>query len=131
MIYELDKNKINILDNSFIDKHYIEEEFKNNPYAKVLIYEDNNQIIGYLYYSEIYERIEINQIEIDSMHRNCGKGNKLLKKLTDSVEKNITLEVKINNYPAIRLYEKNGFKKVAIRKNYYNGIDGILMERKI
>lgn len=131
MIYELDKNKINILDNSFIDKHYIEEEFKNNPYAKVLIYEDNNQIIGYLYYSEIYERIEINQIEIDLMHRNCGKGNKLLKKLTDSVEKNITLEVKINNYPAIRLYENNGFKKVAIRKNYYNGIDGILMERKI
>lgn len=131
MIYELDKNKINILDNSFIDKHYIEEEFKNNPYAKVLIYEDNNQIIGYLYYSEIYERIEINQIEIDLMYRNCGKGNKLLKKLTDSVEKNITLEVKINNYPAIRLYENNGFKKVAIRKNYYNGIDGILMERKI
>lgn len=131
MIYELDKNKINILDNSFIDKHYIEDEFKNNPYAKVLIYEENNQIIGYLYYSEIYERIEINQIEIDFMHRNCGKGNKLLKKLTDSVEKNITLEVKINNYPAIRLYENNGFKKVAIRKNYYNGIDGILMERKI
>ena len=52
-----------------------------------------------------------------------------IKKFIEIVDKNITLEVKIDNYPAIKVYEDNGFKMVAIRKGYYNGIDGILMER--
>lgn len=128
MIYELDN--IEKINNSFINKEYIEKEIENNPYAKILIYEENNRIIGYLYYSEIYERIEINQIEIEVSNRNCGKGDKLLKKLTDSVDKSITLEVRVDNIPAIKLYKRNGFEEKAIRKGYYNGIDGILMERK-
>lgn len=130
MIYELDNNNIDKINDSFIDRSYIDNELNNNPYAKVLLYEEKNEIIGYLYYSDIYERIEINQIEIDLIHRNCGKGDILLKKLTESVDKSITLEVRIDNIPAIKLYEKNGFEKKAIRKGYYNGIDGILMERK-
>lgn len=128
MIYELDN--IEKINNSFINKEYIKKEIENNPYAKILIYEENNRIIGYLYYSEIYERIEINQIEIEVSNRNCGKGDKLLKKLTDSVNKSITLEVRVDNIPAIKLYKRNGFEEKAIRKGYYNGIDGILMERK-
>ena len=46
------------------------------------------------------------------------------------MEKDITLEVKKDNYQAIQLYEKNGFRKIAIRKSYYKDTDGILMERK-
>ena len=45
------------------------------------------------------------------------------------VDKNITLEVKIDNNAAINLYKKYNFVEKAIRKGYYNGIDGILMER--
>lgn len=130
MIYKLEKDNINILDNSFIDKKEIEKELENNPFANVLLYEENNEIIGYIYYSEIYERVEINQFEIKNIHRNCGKGNLLLKKLIETVDKDITLEVKEDNKSAISLYLKNGFKKTAIRKGYYKGIDGILMERK-
>ena len=130
MIYELDSSKFDIIEKSFIKKDYLENEFNNNPFAKVLIMEDNNKIIGYLYYSDIYDRIEINQIEINFIHRNCGKGNMLLNELLKDVDKSITLEVRIDNIPAIKLYEKNGFVKKAIRKGYYNGIDGILMERK-
>ena len=32
----------------------------------------------------------------------------------------ITLEVRQSNITAVNLYKKNGFKQVAIRKNYYN-----------
>ena len=39
------------------------------------------------------------------------------------------LSCKKSNDSAIHLYEKYGFEKKAIRKGYYNGIDGILMER--
>jgi ribosomal-protein-alanine N-acetyltransferase len=128
MIYEL--TNLDELDNSFISKEYISNELNNNPFGKVLILKEDNEIIGYLYYSDIYERCEINQFEIDSIHRNCGKGNLLLNYLINLVKKDITLEVKEDNTPAIKVYLKNGFVKTAIRKGYYNGVDGILMERK-
>lgn len=128
MIYEL-KN-LDELDNSFISKEYIEKELSNNPFGKVLVLKEDNEIIGYLYYSDIYERCEINQFEIENIHRNCGKGDLLLKYLINLVQKDITLEVKEDNISAIKVYEKNDFVKTAIREGYYNGVDGILMERK-
>ena len=127
MIYEL--TNLDELDNSFISKEYIKEELSNNPFGKVLVLKED-EIIGYIYYSDIYDRAEINQFEIDSIHRNCGKGDLLLKYLINLVKKDITLEVREDNTSAIHVYEKNGFIKRAIRKGYYNGIDGILMERK-
>lgn len=130
MIEEVKKNNIDILNNSFIKKDYILNELSNNPFGKIIILKEDNEIIGYIYYSDIYERVEINQIEINFIHRNCGKGDFLLKKLIESVDKNISLEVNVNNIPALKLYKKNGFIEKAIRKGYYQGIDGILMERK-
>ena len=130
MIEEVKKNNIDILNNSFIKKDYILNELSNNPFGKIIILKEDNEIIGYIYYSDIYERVEINQIEINFIHRNCGKGDFLLKKLIESVDKNISLEVNVNNIPEIKLYKKNGFIEKAIRKGYYQGIDGILMERK-
>ena len=44
---------------------------------------------------------------------------------------NITLEVSIQNQNAMNLYEKFGFEKKAIREKYYQGIDGILMEKEL
>lgn len=130
MILEINKENINEIDHSFISKEYIITELDNNPFAKILILKENDEVIGYIYYSDIYERAEINQFEISSFHRNCGKGNILLKEMIKTVEKNITLEVKEDNYPAIALYKKNGFIKKAIRNGYYQGVDGILMERE-
>ena len=50
--------------------------------------------------------------------------------MINKVHKDITLEVREDNTYAIKVYEKNGFIKTATRKGYYNGVDGILMERK-
>ena len=127
MIYEL--TNLDELDNSFISKEYISNELSNNPFGKVLVLKED-KIIGYIYYSDIYERCEINQFEIENIHRNSGKGDLLLKYLINTVKKDITLEVKEDNTPAIHVYENNGFIITATRKGYYNGIDGILMERK-
>lgn len=130
MIEKVKLENIDKLDNSFIDLNYFKNEFENNPYAELMILKEKDEIIGYIYYSVIYERAEINQFEINSIHRNCGKGDFLIKEMIKSVERDITLEVRKDNFPAIHLYEKNGFEKKAIRKSYYEGIDGILMERK-
>lgn len=129
MIYELTKQNINEIENTFINISDVLNELENNPFAKYLIYKEENKVIGYLYYSDIYDRAEINQFEIEKSHRNCGKGKKLLNKMLEVVDKDITLEVKKDNEPAIHLYKSVGFMEKAIRKGYYQGIDGILMER--
>lgn len=131
MIIKITKEDLKTLDNCFLQITDIENELNNNPFGRYLLYIQDNEVIGYLYYSDIYERVEINQIEVKPIHRNCGIGTKLIKNLIETVEKNITLEVKINNYPAIKLYKKFNFEKCAIRKGYYQGTDAILMERKI
>lgn len=130
MIYTITEKSIHQLkDSKLLSKKTVTDELKNNPFGKYLILEEDSQIIGYIYYSDIYERAEINQFEVQVINRNCGNGTKLLKNLIELVDKNITLEVKKDNIVALKLYKKMGFEEKAIRKKYYNGIDGILMER--
>ena len=112
-----------------------EKEFSTNPYLKIITYVEKDKIIGFLLYSLIYDRIEIEQFEIVTDNRRKGIGGKLLKylieKYQDTSIKNITLEVKEDNIAAINLYKKYGFKKVSTREKYYDGINGILMEKTL
>lgn len=128
MFIEITKENIKDLPNGFLKLEEVEKELEANPFGHYLLYVENTTL-GYIYYSDIYERVEINQFEVENIHRNCGIGNCLLKKFTSIVDKNITLEVKEDNLNARHLYQKYGFKEVAKRKEYYQGIDGILMEK--
>ena len=95
MIFELTKENLSLIDNSFLSKNLVLENLKNNPFAKYLVLKENNEIIGYIYYSDIYERAEINQIEIIKKYRHQQKGTKLLKYFLDFINKDVTLEVKM------------------------------------
>lgn len=129
MIIDYKDTDLSLYENNLINKDTITKDLETNPFGKYLFYIEDNEIIGYIYFSDIYDRAEINQIEVAISHRNCGKASKLLKEAIKLVDKNITLEVKKDNFPAIHLYKKYGFEEKAIRKGYYNGVDGILMER--
>ena len=128
MVKLLTKDNYYDLNDEFLSFDYLKNEFENNPFAKFLVLIEDNKLIGYLYYSDIYDRIEINQFEVKEEFRTKGNGDLLLKELIKN-NKDITLEVRESNVPAISLYKKNKFKEVSKRKNYYNGEDGILMER--
>ena len=137
MIRELsdDTKLINELENSF---SYvisdINSDLLNNPFSHYLVYIENDKILGFINYYLMYDRIEIANFNVLEDYQNKNIGNRLLNRLiTDFLGKvdNITLEVKKDNSKAIYLYKKYGFIEKAIRKEYYNGIDGILMERKM
>ena len=112
------------------------EEFKqnvgntSNPYLKMLGYYINKKIVGVLVYEDIFNRFEIDYIVVDSKYRRKGIGQKLLVELIKLNPENITLEVRIDNIPAINLYKKMGFEIVSKRQNYYGNIDGLLMIRR-
>jgi len=107
----------------------------NNPFSKRIEYIINDNCVGYLDYSLIYDRMEIDNFLVNPLYRNMGIGNKLMTYLVSIAKNNnvdnITLEVRVSNMVAINLYKKYGFKDVAIRKYYYGDEDGILMEMKV
>lgn len=133
MIKEYDSYPLFSVDN-FTYK-LTEKEFSTNPYLKIITYVEKDKIIGFLLYSLIYDRIEIEQFEVITKERGKGIGDKLLKYLIEKYQdtdiKNITLEVKEDNIVAINLYKKYGFKKVSTREKYYDGINGLLMEKTL
>ena len=122
---------------SVVFKHNneLKNEFINNPYTKVLVFIDNGKIIGFIHINEIYDRYEINNIYVLTESRNKGIASQLMEEVIklgkDTGIINITLEVRKDNESAIKLYKKYGFVEKAIRKSYYNGIDGILMEKEM
>lgn len=105
------------------------------PFSKRLEYKEANLSIGFLDYSLIYDRIEIDNINVLEEYRNKKIGTQLLEHLIkiskEKEVKNITLEVRKSNKVARHLYKKIGFKEVAIRKYYYGDEDAILMEKVI
>ena len=65
----------------------------------------------------------INNVVIDIDYRGQGLGQVLMKELLTVGRKNgvheFTLEVRVSNTPAIKLYEGLGFKSEGVRKNFY------------
>ena len=141
MIKELNINDIEIIEKvelafpTFFSKSKIVDDFRQNAFTKYFIYEEKSNIIGVVNYYDLYERFELSYIEVKEEYRNKKIGSLLIEELIRIAEEkkvnNITLEVNINNTYAIKLYNKYGFNVVAIRKGYYNGVDGYLMERKM
>ncbi len=119
----------------FLSNNEIIKDLNNNVFSKYFIYVEESNIIGFVNYFDIYDRYEIVNIFVTETYRNKKIGSKMLEHLIKLGEKqnikNITLEVKKDNIVAINLYKKYNFEIVAIRKLYYQGIDGLLMERKM
>ena len=108
---------------------------QSNPFARRIEYLIEDKVIGYLEYSLIYDRIEIDNFSVLEEYRNQGIGTKLMSYLVSLAISlrvvNITLEVRVSNNIAINLYKKFGFREVALRKYYYGDEDGILMEKQV
>lgn len=139
---------VSIKESDLLKIHELEEKFptiflhsdivndlKNNPYSKYIVYTIEDRIVGFINYYDIYERMEIVNFNVLDFFQNHHIGSNLLEYLIELAiknnKKNITLEVRKDNEKAIYLYEKYGFKKVSIRKKYYNDVDGILMEKEM
>ncbi len=95
-----------------------------------------SKIIGICCLWSIVEEAHITLLGIHPDYRGQGLGQLLLCVLfKDALKRGLkwaTLEVKANNYPAISLYQKVGFKIVGKRKGYYQptGEDALILWNK-
>lgn len=111
-------------------------EINDNPFSYIYVYEENNEIIGYIVLWIAYENADIANIGVSKKAQCKGIGSKLMEHCIALVKEkrcqNMSLEVRVSNASAIHLYEKYGFKNVAKRKHYYaDGEDAYLMDKEM
>ncbi len=91
--------------------------------AVTLVAEIDGEIAGFITGVFLFDNADIYSVAAASSYRRKGVGERLvqafLDKLPDEVE-TIGLEVRESNLGAIALYEKCGFEKVGLRKNFYS-----------
>ena len=102
-----------------------------------IVLKKENIIIGYAFFSITTTDSHLLNITVSRNYQGKGYGRKILEKviLQSSVlgATVIFLEVRISNHRAINFYEKFGFKKDAIRYEYYEGTpkeDALLMSKQ-
>lgn len=97
---------------------------------------EGEQVIGYVGSQTVIDESDMMNIAVHPDHRRRGVAEALVENLSDALRqrgsKALTLEVRISNDPAIRLYEKLGFAQVGKRPNYYrNPKEDALILRKV
>ncbi len=106
------------------------EVIKSESYQLYGLFEDK-ELISYLLVSLIEDYSEIINIACSPNYRQKGYAQNLLKFYIENNKCQIILEVASKNLAALNLYQKLGFKKIHIRKNYYNdNDDAIVMEKE-
>ena len=93
-------------------------------------------LFGYVCFFQVNDEVEIIKIGIKKSHQGKNYGTNLIKKIKNISITKIFLEVSSLNKTAIKFYEKNGFKIIGIRKNYYtlkdnSKVDGYRLLHKV
>ena len=83
----------------------------------------NDIVVGYIAAELLVDHFDILAIAVLKEHRQQNIAtlliNTLIKICQEKNIQDIFLEVRCNNIPAIKFYEKIGFEKISVRKNYY------------
>ncbi|WP_067486862.1 ribosomal protein S18-alanine N-acetyltransferase [Actinomadura hibisca] len=91
------------------------------------------ELVGYAGLAAAGGQADVQTIGVRPDRRGSGLGAALLTELLDEAARRgsdaVFLEVRADNAPAQRLYERFGFERVGLRKRYYqpSGVDAIVM----
>lgn len=116
-------------------RNMFESELENKMSVFVCgVDEDSEKVAAYGGMWLIADLSEITNIAVAPAFQREGIGGRLLSLLINVCrERRVTavhLEVRDGNTPAVSMYEKFGFERVGLRKNYYGGkYDAILMTK--
>lgn len=135
----LDLEKISPILESEFDNFWNENVFKQeleNSNSKYIVVLENDEILGFAGIWICIDEAHITNIVVKKSYRNNKIGSKLLEELINLANNlnlnSITLEVRSDNLPAIKIYKKYNFENLGIRKKYYeNTYDAIIMTRKL
>jgi len=94
---------------------------------------ERNELVGYLIISRYVDAWHVMNVAVAEPYRRRGVASGLMERLFEDTSRDgrrgYTLEVRVSNEAAIRLYERLGFKARGIRRGYYtdNREDALIM----
>lgn len=116
----------------FPDKPWSAQDFADLKKSGCDIIASQN---GFIVWRVVADEAEIITIGVHPDARKSGIASAMLALVENDVKKRggekIFLEVAENNTPARKLYERNGYTAISVRPKYYDGIDAIIMEKKL
>lgn len=121
-------NELGLLINENYTKLFNYKKIMASNFDQIYVYEKDNIVLGYVHIIELLDTIDLINIVVEPNSRNLKIGSKLLESII-AKNKDITLEVSVDNINAISLYKKYDFKILNIRKKYYQDKDAYLMKR--
>jgi [ribosomal protein S18]-alanine N-acetyltransferase len=106
-------------------EHYFTSELTHDlSYFFLAEKVDTAEVMGYIIFWIIEETMELHNIAVSARFKKKGIGKQLLLFLLETAEQNgveeVFLEVRRSNAEAIGFYEAFKFKRISIRKNYYD-----------
>ena len=93
-----------------------------NPSATVFVAVSDEKVIGFSGVQTVLDEAYITNIAVKKEFRRKGVGKAILSAIINHCKESsfVTLEVRVSNQTAIKLYEKSGFVSQGIRKNFYS-----------
>ena len=95
--------------------------------------EESGQLLGYLIIARYVDAWHVMNIAVEPDHQRRGIATMLMEELFELTStdgrRGYTLEVRVSNAGAIKLYERLGFKGRGVRRGYYtdNREDALIM----
>jgi len=99
-------------------------------------YSPEGDLVGYAFISRYVDAWHVMNVAVATDFRGRGIATALLERLSEMTatdpQRGYTLEVRVSNVQAIRLYERLGFEARGIRSGYYtdNREDALIMWRE-
>ncbi len=109
-------------------------EMIKDKYTKLIVYEEQKQVQGFLIYTELPDIVDIIDIIVAESFRRKNIASCLLDYMFTEIPTSVqlvTLEVREKNIPAINLYKKFGFEIINTRNKYYGEENAYLMGRRL
>ncbi|MBQ9734987.1 MAG: GNAT family N-acetyltransferase [Clostridia bacterium] len=128
---------INLYDGNFKDgwtKNMLLSAFDGGRFIAIGAF-DGRTLIGAITCSVTMDDADIEGVVTDKKYRRKGVASALIEQAQSELlikgVKRILLEVRESNIPAISAYEKQGFIRLSVRKNYYSdGENAVVMVKE-
>ena len=115
----------------------IRSDVMDIPFSTYVLGEVDEKLVGYVGIMVVREECQVNNVAVHPDYRKKGIGGTLLKTALSFAKQSgaeeAFLEVREGNDDAISLYESMGFKRLGIRKGYYenNGENAVVMRKDL
>lgn len=102
----------------------------------VMVARINERIVGYVSFRYVGNEGDVNTIAVDANVQHQGVGTAMMNWLEENAirrgVRELFLEVRSDNIPAIAMYLARDFERIDLRRDYYeSGVDAYVMRKRL